>query len=182
MAKHIKLIEKLICKTPVYKGGAVNFNADRVRMLNGKTATREYIDHPGAVAVLPLLGGKVVLVRQYRHPIGEATWEIPAGKLHFGHDAPLNRAKLELQEETGYRTKRLKKLLSFWPCCAFSNELLHIYWTDDLEPGPPSPDEDEFLRVKAFPLKKALMMIRTGKIKDSKTIIALLAWQAMRRA
>ncbi len=178
MPIHIKLIEKQLCKKRLYKGGAVNFNVDTVKLLNGKTAKREYIDHPGAVAVLPVLpNGDIVLVCQYRYPVGKVTWEIPAGKMHYGGDSPLTRAKAELAEETGY-TGKLKKLLSFWPCCAFSNELLHIYTGTGLVPGKATPDDDEFLNVLRVPYAKALRMTQTGAIKDSKTIIALLAYKA----
>lgn len=155
----------------------MNFNADKVLLSNGKTATREYIDHPGAVAVLPVLpDGSVVLVRQFRYPIGVVTWEIPAGKMHGRNDNPLRRARAELAEETGYRAGRIEKLLDFWPCCAFSNEKLHIYLGRDLKPGPAKPDDDEFLNVRNVPFSKALKMTENGGIKDSKTIIALLAY------
>jgi len=178
MPTNIKLIEKQLCKKRLYKGGAVNFNVDTVKLINGKTAKREYIDHPGAVAVLPVLqNGDIVLVRQYRYPIGEVTWEIPAGKMHYGPDNPLKRAKAELSEETGY-TGKLKKLLSFWPCCAFSNECLHIYTGTELKPGKSNPDDDEFLNVMKVPYSRAVRMTQTGEIKDSKTIIAILAYKA----
>src|ERR1051326_7323418 len=102
-----------------FKGKAVNFRVDQVRLPNGKKATREYLDHPVAVAVIPLIGkNKVVMVRQYRHPVGEITWELPAGKLAKG-ESPLPCVRRELQEETGYTARRIKKLLSFWPTAAF---------------------------------------------------------------
>ena len=176
MPRHIKLIEKGLCKKRLYSGGAVNFNVDTVLLPNRKTAKREYLDHPGAVAVLPVLpDGRILMVRQYRYPVGEATWEIPAGKMHSPKDNPLFRAKAELREETGYTTTRFKKLMTFWPCCAFSNEELHIFAATDLRPGPAQPDEDEFLRPGDFSLKQVLSMIRSGEIKDSKTIIAVQA-------
>jgi len=176
MPRHIKLIEKGLCKKRLYKGGAVNFNVDKVLLPNRKTALREYIDHPGAVAVLPVLpNGRILMVRQYRYPVGEATWEIPAGKMHSRKDSPVFRANEELREETGYTTPRMKKLISFWPCCAFSNEELHIFIARDLRPGPAAPDEDEFLHPGEFSLKQVLAMIRSGEIKDSKTIISIQA-------
>ncbi|MFA5161468.1 MAG: NUDIX hydrolase [Elusimicrobiales bacterium] len=177
MTVHIKLIEKRICKRRLYKGSAVNFNVDTIRLPNGKAATREYLDHPGAVAVLPVLeNGDIVLVRQYRYPIEEVTWEIPAGKMHGRGDNPLKRAAAELAEETGYRG-RLKKMLDFWPCCTFSNERLHIYSCTDMRRGSSCPDEDEFLCVKSVPFAKAFAMVKSGAIRDAKTVIALLAWQ-----
>ena len=88
------LFEKRLKRREVFSGAAVNFRADRIRLPDGKTATREFMDHPGAVAILPVLaGGDVVLVRQYRYPVGEATLEVPAGKLHSKHDSPAGRAR-----------------------------------------------------------------------------------------
>jgi len=176
MAPNIKLIEKRICKKRLYKGEAVNFNVDDIELINGKRAKREYIDHPGAVAVLPVKkNGDIILVQQYRYPIGVVTWEIPAGKMHGKKDSPLKRAAAELAEETGYRGK-LKKIMDFWPCGAFSNELLHIYVGTQLQHGQSSPDDDEFLMVKQVPFAKALAMVKNGIIKDSKTVIAIMAW------
>ena len=170
----INIIEKKIRKNPYYKGRAVNFNVDTVRLPDGKTAVREYLDHPGAVAVLPILkNGNIVMVRQYRYPIQTAPLEIPAGKMHSKRDNPLARAKAELKEETGY-TGKINKMLSFWPCCAFSNEELHIYLAKDLKKGKACPDEDEFLRVEEVPFVKALKLAKSGKIKDAKTVIAIL--------
>lgn len=174
-----KLFEKSVKVKRVFKGNAVNFNEDVVRLVNGKTATREYIDHPGAAAALPITDkGEIVMVRQFRYPVGEVTWEIPAGKCHGAGDDPLRRARHELREETGYTARSVKKLITFWPCCAFSNETLPIYLATGLKPGPMSPDEDEFLHVMSVPLDKALKMIKSGAIKDSKTVIAILMYAA----
>lgn len=180
MTTYIKLLEKTICKKQVYKGGAVNFNTDTVSIPNNKRAVREYLDHPGAVAALPIIGNCVVMVRQFRYPVKEVSWEIPAGKLHSPKDNPIKRIKKELKEETGYTAKTFKKLLTFWPCCAFSNEILHIYVAKNLKPGKPSPDEDEFIQTKIISFNRALNMIKTGNIKDSKTIIALLAYKKIK--
>lgn len=159
-------------------GRAVAFNIDTVRLPNRKLAMREYLDHPGAVAVIPVLDrNRVVMVTQYRHPVQEITWELPAGKLDKGEN-PLSCVKRELQEETGYTAKKIRKLLSFWPTAAFANEIIHIYVAKSLTPGRHNPDDDEFLRCETWPLSKALRLVKTGKIKDSKTIIGLLAYQA----
>lgn len=172
-----RLMEKQIGNELDYKGGAIHFHVDTVEMINKKTARREYIHHPGAVAVLPVLpDGSVILVEQYRYPVGEATLEIPAGKMHWGPDSPVKRARAELREETGYTAKKIEKLTTFWPCCAFSNEALHIYTATGLVPGKAQPDEDEFLNVHKMPFEKAYKMVETGKIKDSKTVIALQSY------
>lgn len=175
------LIEKRVKKRPVYKGNAVNFYVDQVRLPNGHLATREYLDHPGAVGVLPILPGRrVVMVRQYRYPVGEVTYEIPAGKLHSRRENPLSCLRRELREETGYRSKRVRHLISYWPTPAFANEVLHLFVAEELVPGPLKPDEDEFLEVEVLPLKKALKLVFSGRIRDSKTVIALLAYSQRR--
>jgi ADP-ribose pyrophosphatase len=175
--KKSDLFEKQVRKRDVFSGKAVNFRADIIRLPDGKTATREFMDHPGAVAVLPMLeNGDLIMVRQYRYPVGEATLEIPAGKLHSKQDPVAARARAELREETGYTTACLEKLLAFWPTPAFSNELLHVYLATGLKAGKASPDEDEFINVETIPFNKAVRLVRAGKIKDAKTIIALQAF------
>ena len=172
------LKETFVRRARRVEGRAVAFNIDVVRLPNRKKATREYLDHPGAVGVIPIIdGNKVVMVSQYRHPVREITWELPAGKLAKGED-PLLCVKRELQEETGYTAGRIHKLLAFWPTAAFATEVIHLYVADKLKPGATNPDDDEFLRTEIWPLKKAYAAIKSGKIKDSKTIIGLLAYQA----
>ncbi|MBI5883965.1 MAG: NUDIX hydrolase [Elusimicrobia bacterium] len=169
------LVETLARKVEVYHGRIVNFRADRVRLPNGKPALREYMDHPGAVAAVPLLGrGRVVLVRQYRFPVRETTLELPAGKFD-GRENPLACVRRELREETGYSARKIKKLLDFWPTPAFANERLTIYLAEGLIPGALDPDPDEFLEVVVLPFREALRMVRCGGIRDSKTVIGLLA-------
>ncbi len=167
--------EKFVKRLKFVEGRAVDFRIDSVRLPNEKEAIREYLDHPGAVAVLPFLSpGKIILVRQYRYPVGEITWEIPAGKLDK-RENPLACVKRELAEETGYTAARVTKVLSFWPTAAFANEIIHIYEARNLKKGKANPDADEFLSARVWNLSDALGLIGKGKIKDSKTLIALLA-------
>lgn len=173
--KYKALKETKLLSVPVWRG-VLNFNVDNVRLINGKTANREYIDHPGASAVLAVMDGKILLVQQYRYPVKEVTWELPAGKIEKGQ-TPLTCAKAELEQETGYKAGKMKKLLSFFPAAAFSNEELHIFVTEELKKGKINRDQDEFLNVKSFPLEEAFKMVRQGKIKDSKTLIALYIYQ-----
>jgi ADP-ribose pyrophosphatase len=174
--------EDFVSRRRVYAGKAVGFVVDTVRLPDGKTATREFMDHPGAVAALPLADPRtVVLVEQYRHPVGETTLEIPAGKLDAG-EKPLVCVKRELREETGYTAARIRPFLAFWPTAAFSNELIHIYLAEGLKAGRSSPDEDEFLRVVHMPLDEALRLVWNGRIRDSKTVIALSAFAARKKA
>ncbi len=173
MAADQRLVEKLVRKNRLYKGRAVNFRVDEVRLPNGKRAVREFLDHPGAVAAVPFLNkDTIVMVRQYRHPVGEVTLEIPAGKLD-GNAGLMACVRRELHEETGFTARRIRKLASYWPTPAFANELLHVFIAQGLRPGTGHPDDDEFLDVVKMPFRKALALVKNGKIKDSKTVIAL---------
>lgn len=175
------LIEKFVRKKTVWRGRAVDFRVDTVRLPNGKLATREFLDHPGAVGVVPLLPGRrVVMVRQYRHPVREVTLELPAGKLD-ARESPLSCVRRELREETGYTARRITPLLQYWPTPAFANEVLHMYVAEGLKAGKMSTDEDEFLECVALPFGKALDMVRQGGIRDSKTVIGLLACAVYKR-
>lgn len=169
------LIETFVGKKTVWRGRAINFRVDTIRLPNGKLATREFMDHPGAVGVVPFLDkDTVVMVRQYRYPVGEVTLEIPAGKIDKG-EALLTCVKRELREETGYAARKIVRLVQYWPTPAFANEILHLYVAEGLEPGKMNTDDDEFLRCVTVPFQKALKMALSGEIKDSKTIIGLLA-------
>lgn len=169
--------ETLLKKSTIYKGRVIDVRNDRVQLPNKKTAYREFIVHPGAVAVLPFIDKKrIILLRQYRYPIGEVTWEIPAGKIDAS-ETPLCCIKRELGEETGFQASRYKQLMSYWPSAAFSTEIIYIYVAHGLRPlKAPHPDEDEFLETKFVKLTTCFQWIKTGKIKDSKTILALLGW------
>ena len=174
----MKLREKFLKRLKNIPGKAVGYRVDKVRLPNGRTATREYLDHPGAVAVIPLISpDKVIVVRQYRYPVNQITVEIPAGKLDRG-ELPLVSVKRELEEETGYKAGRWRKLISFWPTASFANEVIHIYVADKLTKGKRQPDEDEFLSCETWPLKKLYREIDRGRIPDSKTLIALLAYRS----
>jgi len=170
----VKLIEKLHKRNRVYSGRSVSFSVDKILLPDGNIALREYLEHPGAVAVIPFLSKeKIILVKQFRYPVGQVTYEIPAGKLKKGEN-PFSCVQRELEEETGFKAKKVKKLLSYWPTPAFSNEVLHIYSAKNLVPARKNPDEDEFIDHIEVPFKKALSWVKSGKIRDSKTIIALL--------
>jgi ADP-ribose pyrophosphatase len=174
------LVEKRLKKKTVYEGKSVDFCVDEIELPNGKSATREYMDHPGAVGVVPVLAdGSIVLVRQYRYPVEQVTLELPAGKLDEGEDA-LKCVARELREETGYTAETITPLLDYWPTPAFANEVLHLYVAEGLAGGELSPDEDEFIEKVELPLAEALELIRRGLIKDSKTLVGLLAFAAWR--
>lgn len=172
------LTESQLNINEIYHGHAVNFRVDDIVLpVTEDLAKREFMDHPGAVAVLPVLpNGDLILVKQFRYPINQVTLEIPAGKLHRGKDNILARAKAELKEETGYTAGRLIKVTSMWPSPAYSNEVIHIFIARELKAGIATPDEGEFVRVVQVPYWEARRMINAGKIRDAKTIIAIMGW------
>ncbi len=166
--------ETLIKKNRIYKGKAIDFYCDEVELPNGHPGKREYIGHPGAAAVLPFLNkNDIILVKQYRYPIDKITLELPAGKMDAG-ETPESCILRELEEETGFKAKKIEKMISFYPSTAFSNEVLHIFAAFGLERGNTNPDEDEFIAWEAVNFIEAVEMVKRGDIMDSKTVIALL--------
>jgi ADP-ribose pyrophosphatase len=171
----IDLIEEKIKSEKVYDGVLLHVSRDTVKLPNGKQATREWICHPGASAVIPLLpNGNIILVRQYRYPMQKITLEIPAGKLDAPDEDPLDCAMRELKEETGYTAGRIEKLTMIATTVGFSNECIHIYAAEKLIPGEQCPDEDEFIHTVSVPLIEAEQMIADGRIYDAKSVTAIL--------
>lgn len=171
MKHYSKLKETRISSKTLFRG-VLGVKLDTVKLLNGHTSTRLYFDHRGASGILPVEDGYVYLVQQYRYPICQATWEIPAGKREKGQSF-LACARAELKQETGLCAKSLKEIMVFHPCNAFSNEEQHLYLATGLTRGKDQPDDDEFLNLQKFPLKKAYQMIEKGEITDAKTILTL---------
>ena len=175
------LAEKKISGEGVYDGIFLKMKRDTVLLPDGQHAVREYLEHPGAVAILAVLDdGRVLLERQYRYPIAQAVIEIPAGKLNAGED-PLLCAQRELQEETGYTAKHWSKIRRIHPVISYSTEFIDIYLAEGLSPGPARLDEEEFLDVFAAPLEELLHWVEMGKITDVKTIISTY-WLERRRS
>lgn len=169
------LIEKKISGESVFDGRLLHVRRDTVLLPNGNQTTREWVKHPGASAVLPVLeDGSVVLVRQYRYPVGRVTLEIPAGKLDVPGEDPLECAKRELKEETGYVAERYTKIFSLATTVGFSDEWIHIYLAEGLTAGEDCPDEDEFIHTVRMSLEKALALVEDNTIIDGKTVTALL--------
>lgn len=171
MKHYSKLKETKISSQTLYKG-ILNVKLDEIKLVNGKRATRIYLQHRGASGILPVAGEYVYLVEQFRYPIGKATLEIPAGKREPGQSF-LACAHAELKQETGLSAKSLKEILVFHPCNAFSDEVQHLYVATGLSRGKTDLDDDEFINVKKIPLKKAYQMIKKGEITDAKTILSL---------
>ena len=173
------LKEIFLSTTRLYEGKIINLRRDTVRLPNGREATREVVEHPGAVAVVPVLSdGRVLMVRQFRHPVGAMLLEIPAGKLDAGEE-PYDCALRELEEETGYRAGSMVRRASIFTTPGFTDEVIHIYVAQDLVKTALNPDEDEFLEVQAYKQDDIRRMIREGLIHDSKTITAFYLLQDM---
>ena len=167
---------RLTSKT-VFEGRIVGVRLDEVRLANGRVAVREVVAHRPAVVIVPLDGsGGVLLVRQYRYPVGEALLEAPAGIIEEG-ERPETAAQRELQEEVGRIAGDLRKLGEFWTTPGFCNELMHAYVARDLSPSTLAADDDEDISVETAPMSRALDMIASGEIRDAKTIAALLMVQ-----
>ncbi|MBR3721191.1 MAG: NUDIX hydrolase [Selenomonadaceae bacterium] len=171
------LIEEKIGEESVYDGVLLHVQRDTVKLPNGHETIREWVRHPGASAVLPILpGGDIVLVKQYRYPVGKVTLEVPAGKLDKNED-PINCAIRELEEETGFVADKIKKLTTIATTVGFSDEVIHLYVAEDLSAGKFNPDDDEFINVVKMPFAEALKKIETGEIFDVKTIISILMYE-----
>ena len=169
------LIEKKISEESVFDGVLLHVRKDEVELPNGHKSVREWIKHPGASSVIPLLpDNQIILVKQFRYPIGEVTLETPAGKLDAEGEDPLVCAKRELSEETGYTAGKIWKLTTIATTVGFSNEMIHLYAATDLTAGEKHPDDDEFINTVKIPLTAALQLVESGKIIDAKSIISIL--------
>lgn len=174
------LHEKILSEESAWKGRILDVSNIEVELPNGHRAGRDVVRHPGASAVVALTKtGKILLVRQYRTAIDRVTVEIPAGKLDSKGEDPLECAKRELLEETGFRAGKIRKLTQIVTTCGFCDEMIHIYLATDLEFDAPNPDDDEFINVDIVPLGEAIDAVLDGKIEDAKTIVGILACDAI---
>lgn len=165
--------EKTLKSETLYEGRIIDVVLEDVELPDGKTSKRELVKHPGAVAVIPVTEqGKIVLIRQFRKPLERAIVEIPAGKLEEGEKPEVCAAR-ELEEETGYKTNKLEKVISFYTSPGFADELVHIFYTEQLEAGVENTDEDEFVEKIEVTLEEAEKMIETNEIFDAKTAFAV---------
>ncbi|QWD89866.1 NUDIX domain-containing protein [Polynucleobacter sp. MWH-Braz-FAM2G] len=166
------LRERRVSGEDIYGGIFLNMKRDKVAMPDGQEAIREYLTHPGAVAILAILNdGRVILERQYRYPIAKTCIEIPAGKLD-PNEEHLICAKRELEEETGYTAKKWGFIRRIHPVISYSTEFIDIYLAEDLVPGNSHLDEEEFLDVFAAPLEQLIAWVEEGVITDVKTTIS----------
>ena len=170
----MKLLEETVDSQVVYRGVIVDVRLDHARLVNGRIAKREVVEHPGGVAVLPLHDdGTVSVVRQFRYPFMDVVTELPAGKLERGED-PRLAALRELEEEVGLQTGELIDLGVLYPSPGISAEVLHMYLARDLRQGEAHPDEDEFLQGERVPLETLLEQVMDGTLVDAKTVALVL--------
>ena len=176
------LTEKQLDSQVMYDGNFINVRKDKVLLPDGSTSTREYITHPGAVAVLALLdNGNLVMERQYRYPLHREFIELPAGKIDDGEDT-LVTAQRELLEETGYVASEWIHLTTAWPCIGYADERMEYFLARGLKHVGRKLDDGEFLEVFELSLSDAIEWIRLGKISDSKTIVGLFWLDKMQHA
>lgn len=174
-----EMIETRVSSETVFEGNVLTVKKDEIELPSGKSGVREYAEHKGAVAVLPLTDdGEVVLVKQYRYAVGRVFFEVPAGKLDSADEPPHAAALRELREETGAHCERLTPLGCLIPSPAILTEKIHMYLAEGLSFGESSPDEDELLEIVKMPLSSLVSKVMRGKIEDAKTqIMALKVWQ-----
>ncbi|MFQ6611848.1 MAG: NUDIX domain-containing protein [Fidelibacterota bacterium] len=169
--KHLQ--EKRLSSRNIYTGRLLDVWIDEVKLPNGRTSLREYIKHPGAAVMIPILpDGTIGFIRQFRYPMGRSLIELPAGKLDPG-ESPLITAKRELAEEIGYEAGKLTQLTEIHPCIGYSNERMWLFLAEDLTPVSKNMDHDEFIDFIPLKLPTALEMVWAGEITDVKTVIGI---------
>ncbi len=174
------LREVLVRPEQVFRGQLLDVRRDEVRLPDGRSAIREYVVHPGAVMIVPLLDdGRLVVERQYRYPVGRVMLEFPAGKLDPG-EAPQVCAARELAEETGYRAARWARAGELHNAIGYSDERIDIWFAAGLTAGPRGLDEEEFLDVESLSLEALEERVQRGEVTDAKTLIGLLWLQNWR--
>ena len=169
---------KRLSRELVYKGTILDIYKDTMDVGNGKIEEWDYVAHrKGAACVLPVLpDGKILMVRQYRNALERDTLEVPAGARDSVNEDTMLCAVRELEEETGYKSNKVSKLLSLRTTVAFCNEMVDVYLAEDLVPGKQQLDDAEDIRVEAFELETLCNMIYQGVIQDAKTVAAILAY------
>lgn len=148
---------------------------DTVRLPDGGESVREWVEHPGAAAVVPLFAdGTTILLRQFRYAPGRTFIEVPAGKIDKEGEAPAEVAVRELAEEAGYTAATLTPLGETYPCIGYSNEVIYLFLAEDLSEAPSETEDDEFVEPFRLPFAEAVAMARRGEILDAKSAVALL--------
>ena len=160
----------------IYSGRVVNLRVDEIDRVRGDgRRTIEVVEHSGGACVIASPApGQIVLVRQHRHAVDQNLWEVPAGMIERGED-PLETARRELIEETGYRARTLRYLWSIYPTPGFCTERIYLYVAQDLTLGDAAPDDDEHFEVRTWSVDEAWALVERDELRDAKTQVAL-AW------
>ena len=168
------LTETRLASEQLLDGKLLKVYRDEVRLPDGETSMREWIDHPGAAAVVPFLAdGSVLMVRQYRYAAQQAFLEVPAGKVDGSDESLEAVARRELEEETGWQADRLTPIGAAHAAIGYSNEVIHFFLAEGLRHGTHAPEEDEFLEVVTLDFGEVVARARQGEVTDMKTLAAL---------
>lgn len=172
---------KLLSSRERYRSPIFWVTEDHAKDPKGFEIHRAIVGHAGSAVMMAVdARRRILLVRQYRLPVRADLWELPAGRLDPG-EKPLEAAKRELREETGYRARRWKKLISFYPSPGYVSEKMTIFLATELTAGEAQPMEDERIQTRWFPARQVEQMIRTNKIQDGKTLIGYFLWKNGKR-
>ena len=170
----MKKTAKILSSKVVYRGPVFGVRRDRVREPGGIVATRDIVTHSGSVVVLPVFAdGRILMIRQYRHAAGQFMWELVAGRRDSGESFATG-ARRELLEETGYTARKLTKMMDVFPTPGFVAENMVIFAAEGLTAGIAQPEEDEKIVARKITLREAQRWIRTGKIRDAKSVAGIL--------
>ena len=180
-APHADMTERELATETVFRGAMLHVKRDTVCLPDGKQATREYIEHSGAVMIIPVLdSGRLVMERQYRYAMRKHCIEFPAGKIDPGEE-PLATGRRELLEETGYVASEWSYLATIHPTVAYSTESIYVYLARGLRHEGGELDDGEFLEVLELSLEELLESVRTGEVTDVKTVMGVLWLEKLRR-
>ena len=171
------LVETELSSKQVYDGDLLNVHRDEVRLPDGSTSAREWIKHPGASAILPVFeNGDVAMIKQFRYPVRQVFWEVPAGKIDPGEE-PGETIKREVIEEAGVTCHNIHCLGSMHPCIGYADEIIYLYVGWGLEELEQQVDDDEFLSIERLPFREVVEMAFQGHIPDGKTFMNVTrAW------
>jgi ADP-ribose pyrophosphatase len=168
------LFEKTLKRKRIYKGRIIGLREDTVKLTNGVISKREIVDHPGAVAIIAITkDSKMVLINQFRKPAEKVLLEIPAGLVHK-EESDIEGARRELMEESGYIAGKMRKVFQGYSSPGYSTEIIKFYLATDIKRSVQKCDVDEIIKVKLYPIKQCLKMLRAGKILDNKTAIGIM--------
>jgi len=164
---------KTLDRKDIFKGKVIDLSVDTV-IFSRQQVEMERINHPGGAAMVPLLSDEsVILIKQYRHCMGDTIWEIPAGRLEQNEN-PLDCAKRELVEEVGFKATNIQKLTEIYSAPGYCNEVIYIYLATELVPDKQKLEDDEIIKVVKLPFAKAIEKVKMGEITDAKTVVGLL--------